>query len=134
MANNQENTSPEKQLDQALNDIDILDNNDKEVQRVNSETFRFKNVEYQLIEDHKEAFDSEMMENRFTEYLLKYDYIVGDIAYEKLRLRGFYENHRKRVPLDMKISHLEDYLIEYCSFGCQYFVFKRIGDPKEKDN
>jgi len=133
MPKEQKNTSNKKQLDKALDEMDILDD-DKEIQRVDSETFRFQNVKYQLIENHKDAFDSEMMENRFTEYLLKYDYIVGDIAYEKLRLRGFYKNHRKNVPLDMKISHLEDYLIEYCSFGCQYFVFEQIGDPKDKNN
>src|SRR5699024_10858488 len=63
---------------------------------------------------------------RYTDYLLKYDYIVGDISYEKLRLRGFYEDYRKGIPVDMKISNLEDYLVEYCSFGCQYFVFERI--------
>src|SRR5699024_8939045 len=76
--------------------------------------------------------DIEMMEERFTDYLFKYDYIVGDIAYEKLRLRGFFEDSRKSVPIDMKISNLEDYLIEYCNFGAQYFVFERI-EKKEED-
>lgn len=117
------------QLDKALNEIDGMAS-DQLIFRIDTDTFRFKNIEYKLIEDYREAFDIEMMEHRFTDYLLKYDYIVGDIAYEKLRLRGFYDDSRKGVPIDMKISNLEDYLIEYCNFGCQYFVFERI--EKEK--
>lgn len=119
-----------EQLDKALTEIDVLDHSDKDIFRVDSETFRFQKVEFKLIEDYKEAFDIEMMEDRFTDYLLKYDYIVGDIGYDKLRLRGFYEDHRKGVPLDMKISNLEDYLVEYCNFGCPYFVFERVEKKK----
>lgn len=122
----------EEQLSKALNEIDVLPNEDQEIVRIDSDTFTFTNVEYKLIENHKEAFDLEMMENRYTDYLLKYDYIVGDISYEKLRLRGFYDNHRRGIPIDMKISNLEDYLVEYCSFGCQYFVFERV-DKEEND-
>lgn len=120
------------ELDKALTDLDVLATKDKSIFRVDSETFRFQDVEYKIIENHRDAFDIEMMEERFTDYLFKYDYIVGDIAYEKLRLRGFYDDSRKSVPVDMKISNLEDYLIEYCNFGCQYFVFERI-EKKEED-
>lgn len=127
----QPNESSKEQLDQALTEIDVLDGKDKKIFRVDAETFRFENIEYKMIENYQEAFDIEMMENRFTDYLLKYDYIVGDIAYEKLRLRGFYEDYRKGVPIDMKISNLEDYLVEYCNFGCQYFVFERVEKKKE---
>lgn len=117
------------QLDKALNEMDGVVS-DQMIYRIDSDTFRFKDVEYKLIENHREAFDIEMMEHRFTDYLLKYDYIVGDIAYEKLRLRGFYDDGRKGVPIDMKISNLEDYLIEYCNFGCRYFVFERVEKKK----
>ena len=119
------------ELDKALTELDVLATKDKSIFRVDAETFRFENVDYKLIENHRDAFDIEMMEERFTDYLFKYDYIVGDIAYEKLRLRGFYEDSRKSVPIDMKISNLEDYLIEYCNFGCQYFVFERVEKNEE---
>ncbi len=132
MAEQKTETPVDEQLSKALNEIDVLPNENQEIVRIDSDTFTFTNVEYKLIENHKEAFDLEMMENRYTDYLLKYDYIVGDISYEKLRLRVFYENHRRGIPIDMKISNLEDYLVEYCSFGCQYFVFERV-DKEEKD-
>ena len=124
----------EEDLTKVLSEIDGLDKTTKEIYRVDSETFLFTNIEYKLIENFKEAFDIAMMEERYTDYLLKYDYIVGDIAYEKLRLRGFYDDHRKGIPIDMKISNLEDYLIEFCNFGSKYFVFersvKKTSDPE----
>lgn len=120
-----------EQLEQVLSGIDVLDNKDTAVFRIDNDTFKLAGIEYKLIENYREAFDMEMMENRFTDYLLKYDYIVGDIAYEKLRLRGFFEDYRKSVPIDMKISNLEDYLVEFCNFGAQYFVFERVEKKKE---
>ena len=124
----------EEDLTKVLSEIDGLDKTTKEIYRVDSETFLFTNIEYKLIENFKEAFDIDMMEERYTDYLLKYDYIVGDIAYEKLRLRGFYDDHRKGIPIDMKISNLEDYLVEFCNFGSKYFVFersvKKTSDPE----
>lgn len=120
----------DEQLDKALTEIDVLEDSDKDVLRIDSETYRLEKVDFKLVEDYREAFDLEMMEERYTTHLLKYDYIVGDIGYDKLRLRGFYDDHRKGVPLDMKISYLEDYLVEYCNFGCPYFVFERAEKKK----
>src|SRR5699024_2235913 len=130
MIEEKQDKESEEQLDKVLNEIDVIPDADKEIVRIDSENFKFSDVDFKLIENHQEAFDLEMMENRYTDYLLKYDYIVGDISYEKLRLRGFYEDYRKGIPVDMKISNLEDYLVEYCSFGCQYFVFERIEKVK----
>ena len=42
---------------------------------------------------------------------------------EQLRLRGFYKNERAEESLE-KISRLQDYLLEYCSYGCAYFVLE----------
>ena len=126
MSKQKQEISSNDRLDKALNEIDVLPDSDKEIVRVDSTLFKFSSIEFKLVDDHQDAFDLEMMENRYTDYLLKYDYIVGDISYEKLRLRGFYEDHRKGVPIDMKISNLEDYLVEYCSFGSPYFVFERV--------
>ena len=55
----------------------------------------------------------------FSEVLTKFDYIVGDWSNEQLRLRGFYKDDRPVTDAE-KISRLEDYLLEYCSYGCAY--------------
>jgi len=80
---------------------------------------------YEVIEDIKNGFDETALKERYSDILKKYDYIVGDWGYEQLRLKGFYHNHNPKATFDTKISVLDDYLYEYCNFGCAYFVIKR---------
>jgi len=44
---------------------------------------------YELIYNHKNAWDQEAFKQRYSEVLDRYDYIIGDWGYEKLRLKGF---------------------------------------------
>ena len=46
---------------------------------------------YELMENYKDAYDKEEVLKRATDYFKTYDYIVGDWAYGKLRLKGFNE-------------------------------------------
>ncbi|WP_207696269.1 hypothetical protein DOK67_0003020 [Enterococcus sp. DIV0212c] len=88
--------------------------------------------QYLLVKNHREAFDAERLGERFSDVLSKYDYIVGDWGYDQLRLKGFFnESNRKAAP-EQRIDTLEDYLYEYCNFGCAYFVIERIGGKREK--
>lgn len=82
-------------------------------------------IELDLLHDHKSAFDQTVFGQRFSPILLKFDYIVGDWGNEQLRLKGFYTND-KVVKTDQKIARLDDYLTEFCNFGCAYFV---LGNP-----
>lgn len=87
---------------------------------------------YRLVHNHREGFDADKLGERYSDVLSRYDYIVGDWGYEQLRLKGFYkEDNRKAFP-DQRIDTLEDYLYEYCNFGCAYFVIERIGGKREK--
>ena len=86
--------------------------------KVEAEGFTFN-----LVENSNDAFDATAFTQRFSEVLTKYDYIVGDWSNEQLRLRGFYKNERAEESLE-KISRLQDYLLEYCSYGCSYFVLE----------
>ncbi|MGY3777157.1 YutD family protein [Isobaculum melis] len=88
--------------------------------------------EYEIVKDYREAFDKEKLGERFSDILGKYDYIVADWGFEQLRLKGFYEDKNKKAPLEQRIGTLEDYIYEYCNFGCAYFVLKRIGGKKER--
>ncbi|GIO28635.1 hypothetical protein J43TS3_32460 [Ornithinibacillus bavariensis] len=81
---------------------------------------------YELIENVKDGFQQEALEERYSEILKKYDFIVGDWGYEQLRLKGFYHDHNSKAAEDSKISTLDDYLYEYCNFGCAYFVLQKI--------
>lgn len=86
-------------------------------------------IELDLVEDYKEAFDQTAFGQRFSQLMLKFDYIVGDWGNEQLRLKGFYKDD-KPVKSDAKIGRLEDYLLEFCNFGCAYFV---LANPNPQD-
>lgn len=101
---------------------------------INDTEFMIGSRKYQLVTNYREGFNAERLGERFSEVLAKYDYIVGDWGYEQLRLKGFFDvNNRKSLP-DQRIDTLEDYLYEFCNFGCAYFVIQRIGGKREKSN
>jgi len=133
MSNEEKQKNEKENLSQSKNELDnitLVEEKNEDVQKVDSSHLLIKNARYEIAEEYREALDLEMLEERYSDIFEKYDYIVGDISRDQLRLRGFYEDNNDRVPVDMKISTLEDYLAEYCNFGCQYFVLKRL-DPKK---
>lgn len=105
---------------------------DSRVVIVNGDLLTIDGRRYRLVKDHRNAFDVARLNERYNEILDKYDYIVGDWGYDQLRLRGFYKDDRRGVSKDQLIGTLEDYLYEYCNFGCAYFVIERTGERKEK--
>lgn len=92
------------------------------------ESFRIGSSVFELIRDVRGAFALEAFRARYLDYLDKYDYIVGDWAYGQLRLKGFYAEHKKNTPPEQRIDALDQYIQEYCHFGCKYFVVRRITD------
>ncbi len=81
---------------------------------------------YEIIENNKNGFEENAIKDRYSDILAKYDYIVGDWGYNQLRLKGFYNDRSSKAQVDTKISALDDYLYEYCNFGCAYFVLKKV--------
>lgn len=82
---------------------------------------------YDVLTDYREGFQEEAFLGRFSDILTKYDYIVGDWGYGQLRLKGFFDDKNQKASFDTKFSTLQDYLYEYCNFGCSYFVLKKTG-------
>lgn len=81
---------------------------------------------FELVENYRDCFVMEEFESLFTEYFYDFDYIVGDYAYSKLRLKGFYDDNNKKSKNFNKISNKEKYLKENCAYSCKYFVLKKI--------
>lgn len=92
----------------------------------NEEDIIIDGFPYKLVENYHDGFQIDKLKARFSPILTKYDYIVGDIGYDQLRLRGFYKEDNNKVPSCRKINQLQDYLYEYCDFGCSYFVLKNL--------
>ncbi len=82
--------------------------------------------EYEIINDIKDGFDLEELKSKYTEYFYNYDYIVGDWAYGKLRLKGFCDDKNPINKELNNIKYLEKYINENCAFNCKYFVIKKV--------
>ena len=72
---------------------------------------------YELLKDHKEALEIKAFNDRYVEYLDKYNYIVGDYSADMLRLKGFSNQNFQTIP---------DYLMESATPNAPYFVLKRL--------
>lgn len=97
--------------------------------------FRIQGNVYELVEEYKDGFNLEAVKSRYSDVLDKFDYLVGDWGYGQLRLKGFFEDANKKAPFDSKISFFDEYILEYCNFGCAYFLLKKVkelsGLPEE---
>lgn len=87
---------------------------------------KVENIEYKLIENYRDAFDKEMFLARYTDYYKDYDYIVGDIAYSKLRLKGFNNKCNKNFNHINDYDGVKKYIKENCAFDCRYFILEKI--------
>lgn len=81
---------------------------------------------YEIVVDHRNAYNFEAFRDRYSEVLERYDYIVGDWGYNQLRLKGFFKENNQKSTRDTSVASLSDYLNEYCNFGCAYFVLERM--------
>lgn len=89
-----------------------------------------KNIElngiiYNLEKNYKDGFSLEEVANLCTDYFADFDYIFGDYSYSKLRLKGFYESNNKKAKDINNIKGLDDYIKNYCSFDCKYFLLHK---------
>lgn len=80
---------------------------------------------YEVIEDNGNCFDEETFKTYYTEYFEEFDYIVGDYAYNKLRLKGFCEKNNKRFNKINDYSKKDEYLKYQCAYKCKYFIVKK---------
>lgn len=89
-----------------------------------------RNNKYNVIKDYKDALENSNLEEIVTDYYDNFDYIVGDWAYGKLRLKGFYNKNHKFVKEHNNIEKVDDYISNSCAYGCRYFILEKV---KNKD-
>lgn len=94
------------------------------------EKITINNKTYEIIKDENKVINIEELTECITEYFEPFDYIVGDYAYSKLRLKGFYDSNNKNVKKYNDIAGLEQYIKEKCAYGCKWFEIKKINDWK----
>ena len=87
-------------------------------------------IKYKIIKDYKDAFNKEEVTAKLTDYFYPYDYILGDYAYNKLRLKGFCDKNNEIYNSINDYDGLDDYIKNNCAYECRYFVMQKITDSK----
>lgn len=82
-------------------------------------------IEYEIIENNIDV-DLELLTEKLTDYFYEFDYILGDYAYSKLRLKGFNNKENKNFKKINDFSTIHDYIKNNCAYGCKYFILKKI--------
>ena len=93
---------------------------------------RVQGISFELLENFREGWNQDAFKERYSDVLSKFDYIVGDWGYGQLRLKGFFDDKNQKSTFDTKISTIQDYLYEYCNFGCAYFILRKTGRAQEQ--
>ncbi len=87
--------------------------------------YEFNNNKYILEKDENNAFDYDVVKELFTDYFNDYDYVFGDISYNKLRLKGFCKKTNKKYNKTNNIDDLDKYIVNYCAYNCKHFLLKK---------
>lgn len=90
------------------------------------------NEKYEIIKDVNEGFNKEEVEKCITDYYYDFDYIVGDWAYGKLRLKGFFRSENKNKKNFNDIKNVDTYILERCAYGCKHFILKKTKTLEKK--
>jgi uncharacterized protein YutD len=90
---------------------------------------KLRDSEYEIIRNDDDCFDEELVNERIkeTDYFDNYDYILGDFAYGKVRLKGYYDENNKKKSKINDIKYVDDYIKDYCQSGSKIFIVKKIG-------
>ena len=84
------------------------------------------NEKYKVEREYRNAFVEEDVQNLYTDYFQDFDYIFGDYSGDRLRLKGFYDKTNKNVKKINSIEGLDEYIKNFCSYECRYFLLKKV--------
>lgn len=84
------------------------------------------NNKYEIIRNDKDCFNLEEIKEKFTEYFEEYDYILGDFAYDKVRLKGYYDSTNKKANKINDYKYIDNYIENYCSYGARIFILRKL--------
>lgn len=83
-------------------------------------------LEYEVIENYKDGFDYSELEKKYIDYFYDYDYILGDWAYGKLRLKGFCNKNNSLYNHINDYNEIHNYIKNNCAYDCKYFILEKV--------
>ncbi len=88
---------------------------------------------YSVLKDVKDAVNEEEIIKKYTDYFQDFDYIVGDWAYGKLRLKGFNSKTNPNFKPLNDIDKVEEYIASNCAYECRYFILSKEKEVKQEN-
>lgn len=92
---------------------------------------KIRDIEYKIVKDEDRTVSDANLEEIVTDYYDSFDYIVGDWAYGKVRLKGFYNKGHKYEKGHNNIDNVDEYIKNSCAYGCKYFILEKIVEKKK---
>lgn len=87
---------------------------------------KINNYEYEIIRNDKNCINIDELKEKVTDYFTKFDYIMGDYSYDKVRLKGYYSSENKHAKKINDIKYMDSYIKNYCNYGEKIFLIKKI--------
>jgi len=84
------------------------------------------NIVYEIIRNDNECINKEELSDKITDYFDRFDYIMGDYAYDKVRLKGYYDSNNKECKKINDIKYINDYIKNYCCYESKIFILKKL--------
>lgn len=109
-------------------------NNDIIKMVIQVKTIKINDVDYNVVKDEDNIIDIEKLSEMITDYFDNYDYILGDVAYSHLRLKGFNEKSNPSYNPINDYNKIDDYIKNKCAFGCKYFIIERVNKKIKNNN
>lgn len=94
---------------------------------------KINNNDYEIIKDLGETIELVNLDEIVTDYYYDFDYIVGDWAYNKVRLKGFYKHNNKNCKEYNDYNKVNEYIENNCAYGCKYFILEKLSTNVEKE-
>ncbi len=85
-----------------------------------------ENNQYKVTKNYKDGFNAEELKEKFTDYFEDFDFVVGDYAYGKLRLKGFCNKKNKRYKKINDYSLIDEYIKKDCAYDCAYYILEKV--------
>ena len=88
---------------------------------------------YKIIDNYGNCIKIEEIESFLTSYFDIYDYICGDYAYDRLRLKGFCDKENKNHNKKNDIKGYEKNISDLCSYKCKHFLMSIVNENGETE-
>ena len=86
---------------------------------------------YAIVKNYRDALNIADLEGKITDYFANFDYILGDYAYGKVRLKGFNEKGNPNFKPINDYAKIDEYIKSNCAYNCRYFILKTLSVEKK---